>query len=356
MAADDQGEKTEQPTQRRRDEARREGQIAYSNELTGSLLLLVGIGLLWVFTDFVTQNLKGSMRLFLMNSYAIIEYVSVEVVIRRFVTALLSINGALMGITFVVALLVAGAQAGAVISLEAIQVKWEKLDPIKGVQRVLSLQGVMKGVQQGLKILMVGGVAYWVMYGRSAQIASLAFEDLGTSVAITWGMAIELLLAATIILVILGIGDYVFQKYRHEEQLKMSRSEIKDEHRSEEGDPQVRARRRQIQRELALKERMIQEVPEATVVITNPTHLAIALKYDRDETPAPICVAKGKGHFAKRIVATARENGIPVLERKPLAQALFKTVNVGDEIPPLLYIAVSEVLAYLFRLRAQNAA
>lgn len=356
MASDDQGEKTEQPTQRRREEARREGQVAYSAELTGSLLLLCGILLLWLFTDHFSGNLKGAMRLFLMNSYAPIEHVTLETVIRRLLSTILTVLGGFMSFIFCVALLVSAAQAGFGISLEAINVKWNKIDPLKGVQRVLSLQGLMKGVQQILKVGMVAGVAYWVVSGRTSEIASMSHLPLMGSVITTWNLAIQLLLAATIILLMLGIADYAFQKYRHEQQLMMSTSEVKDENRNEQGDPQVRGRRRQIQRELALKERMIREVPEATVVITNPTHLAIALKYDRNETPAPICMAKGKGHFAKRIVATAREHGIPVLERKPLAQVLFKTVNVGDEIPPVLYLAVSEILAYLFRLRSQNAA
>lgn len=356
MAADDQGEKTEQPTQRRRDEARREGQVAYSMELTGALLLLTGIATMWLFTEFISGNLKGIMRLFLFHSYAAIEYVSFEIVIRRIVSAIITLLGGFMAMTFIITLLGGVFQAGFIITFEAMEPKWNKLDPIKGLGKIFSLQGIVKGLQQILKVLFVAGAAYWVLADRTTTIASLSSVNLGTSVTFVWNTTLELLMAAAVILLILAVGDYVFQKYRHEEQLKMSRTEIKDEQRNEEGDPQVRARRRQIQRELTMKERMIQDVPEATVVITNPTHLAIALKYERDETPAPVCVAKGRGHFARRIVAKAKENGIPVLQRKPLAHALFQTVNVGDEIPPLLYVAVSEILAYLFRLRAQDAA
>ena len=355
--ADESGDKTESPTQRRRDEARRKGQVAYSQELTGSLLLLSGVLSIWLFGEYIAGNLSNAMKIFIENSYVTIERVSLQYVLKELVRYAVTIVGAFMAFSFVVALFANIAQVGFVISAEALEFNWEKLDPVSCLQKkVLSPAGLIRGLQQVLKISAIAAIAAWILWGRGEQFSNFQMMPLAESVGVTWGIAVQLLLATTTILLILAVGDFMFQKYRHEEQLKMSRQELKDEHKNEEGDPHVRARRRQLQRELAMKERMIQEIPKATVVITNPTHLAIALRYVPGEMSAPIVLAKGKGFQAKRIVKAARDHNVIVLERKPLAQALFKMVNIGDEIPPQLYYAVGEILAYLYLLKEQKAA
>ncbi len=351
MASEDDGQKTEAPSQRKRDEARRQGQVAYSPELTGTMLLMAAVITMWLYgADFTTQ-LREAMEQYIGNSHALIVHVGAFDALQDAVKRGLGIAGGFMATMFGIALLVNFAQVGFYFSTEAIEFKWEKLDPIGGMQKLFSVMGLMKGLQQVLKTTAVGAISCWLLWGREALVASLTDAPLLWSAKQTWAMALQLLLATTAMLMVLGAADYVYQWYRVENELKMSKQEMKDEHRNEEGDPHVRARRRQIQRELAQKRKMIRDVPKATVVITNPDHYAIALRYVRGENSAPVCLAKGTNHFALKIIAEAKKHGVTVIERKPLARALYKMVNVGDEIPNMLYIAVSEVLAYLYRLK-----
>jgi flagellar biosynthesis protein FlhB len=182
------------------------------------------------------------------------------------------------------------------------------------------------------------------------HIALLGSTQLAPAVGQAWAIVLRLVLAIAGSLVLLGVIDYFFQRWRHEQSLRMSRDQIKDETKREEGDPQVKGRIRRLQRETARK-KMYQLVKTATVVVTNPTHLAIALRYDRGQRAAPRVVAKGAGHVAKRIAGLARQHGVPVLERKSLAQAIFRAVKLNQEIPLALYHAVAEVLAAVYRLR-----
>jgi flagellar biosynthesis protein FlhB len=202
-----------------------------------------------------------------------------------------------------------------------------------------------------VKIVLVALVAWWLLRKRLPIVVSLAQVTLASTVTQAWKVIAELGMALAGTLVVLGLVDYAWQRWKLEQSLRMSRPELKDEAKREHGDPQVKMRVRKLQREAAQK-RMLKEIPKATVVITNPTHLAIALRYDRGTMPAPKLVAKGSGLVATRIVALARQHAVPVVERKPVAQALFKAVKVGQDIPTTLYQVVAEVLAYVFRLRA----
>lgn len=351
MASEDDGQKTEQPTQRKRDEARRQGQVAYSPELTGTMLLMAAVIVMWLYGDDFSSQLRTAMEQYLGNSHALIMHVGLLDLLQDAIKRGVAIAGAFMVIMFGIALLVNFAQVGFFISTEALEFKWEKLDPISGFQKIISVMGLVKGLQQVAKTAAVAAIAVWLMWGKEQQIAALTDAPLFWSASQAWSMALKLLIATTAMLMVLGGADYFYQWFRLENELKMTKQEMKDEQRNEEGDPHVRARRRQIQRELAQKRKMIRDVPKATVVITNPDHYAIALRYVRGENSAPICLAKGTNYFALKIIEEARKHGVSVVERKPLARALYKMVNVGDEIPHQLYIAVSEVLAYLHRLK-----
>ena len=208
----------------------------------------------------------------------------------------------------------------------------------------------MRGLVAVFKVGVVAAMAAWVLRGRAVQISTLGQNDLASASVQAWDIAIRLALAITAALAVLGVADYVFQRWRYEQSLRMSRQELKEELRREEGDPLMRGRIRKMQREAARK-RMMQDVPKATVVITNPTDLAIALRYERGTMAAPRVVAKGAGFVARNIVGLARRHSVPVVERREIAQALFKAVKVGQDIPAALYYAVAEVLAYLYRLR-----
>ncbi len=350
MAESDQ-DKTEEPTAKRRQDSRREGQVAYSSDLAGSVLMLIGALALWMGGGFVGQQLKAALRHYFTNTIYVLDASSASLFLNGVLFRVLQLGGVLIVVFFVASLGVGVAQAGVFFSFEALAFKGNKLNPISGMQKIFSSQGVMKAVFQILKVAAVAAVLFFVLSGDTNRILAMGQSTLAESVQETWDIAIKVFLIVAIVLAALGVGDFVFQKYKFEESLKMTKQEVKDEQKQSEGDPQVKGKLRAIQRELATRQRMMEDVPEATVVITNPTHIAVALKYDKVTAPTPIVLAKGQGFVAKRIAEIARDHSIPVVERKPVARALFSEIEVGDEIPVALYYAVSEVLAYVYRMR-----
>jgi len=259
--------------------------------------------------------------------------------------------GFTMALLFTAATVVGACQVGFQLTPHLLAFNWERLSPAQGWSRMLSMTSGVRGLVAVAKIVLVLAVAYWVLKSRAAEIGAVQQSTLMSTVGQAWKMAMHLALAVAGTLGVIGAADYVWQRWRLEQTLRMSRLEVKEEVKREEGDPQVKARVRKLQRDAATK-RMLQDVPKATVVLTNPTHLAVALRYERGVMPAPKVVAKGAGFVAARIVMLARRHGVPVLERKPVAQALFKAVKVGQDIPVTLYHVVAEVLAYVLRFRS----
>ena len=246
------------------------------------------------------------------------------------------------------------AQAGFHINTESLGPKWERINPTENWHKIASYEGMTRGGLSFVKVLILAAVSWWVLSDRGPQIGSLSDGALGRSIASAWGLSLEILIDISSVLLVMGCADYGLQWFRNEKRLRMSREELKRERKEDDGDPMILAKRRQRAREIANQRKMIQEVPKATVVITNPTHLAIALRYDRGVDAAPVVIAKGQDQFAFQIAQKARRHGIPVVERKPIARALYKSVKVGQEIPQNLFVAVSEVLAYIYRLRGTN--
>lgn len=355
MAGFQEFDKTELPTQRRRDEARAEGQFAYSMELINGLLLFGGtMGLSWI-----GLNLSRAMT---HDVHSHISRLPMDLTIDVVQSQISSLFGQGLQLTgwFLIGLFVIGlaanlAQAGFHINTESLGPKWERMHPAENWHKIASLQGAMRGGIALLKVATLVIVTWWVLGDRGGQIGALAEGMLGRSVSSTWALAIELLIDISAVLLAMGIADYGYQWFQNERRLRMTRQEMKDERKEDDGDPLLIAKRRQRAREIASQRRMIQEVSKATVVITNPTHLAVALRYSRGVDSAPVVIAKGRDQFALQIAAKARRHGIPVVQRKPIAQALFKTVKVGQEIPQALFLAVSEVLAYIYRLRGNTA-
>ncbi len=352
MADESEQSRTEAPTPRRREEAREQGHVAVSSELAAGLLLLAGVLALWYGAHSLAGALTVGARFALLSVAAPGDF-SVEQS-KAFMLALvgkgiqsLSIYWAML---FLVAFGVGALQVGFHVVPELLGPKWEKLSPAHGWQRIFSLAGMMRGLFALVKVAVVVGLAAWVLRGRSAQIMSFGDGQLAQAATEGWSLAMRLALTCAGGLAVIGMVDYAFQRWRYERGMRMTRQELKDEVKREEGDPQMRARLRKMQREMSRK-RMLQDVPGSTVVITNPTHLAVALRYERGKMAAPRLVAKGAGFVALRMVALARRHAVPVVERKPIAQALFKAVKVGQEIPATLYVVVAEVLAYVYRLR-----
>ncbi len=356
MAEQDEGlERTEQPTERRREEAREQGQFAFSTELANSLLLLAGA----TTVTWGSGTLVNGLHAVLQER---LRYLPVEMTSHEASHLMLSLAGRglelvgwLCGGMFVVGLGANLAQVGLRVNPDSLGPKWEKLDPINGWQRIMSLAGIARGIWAIVRVILISAVVWWVLRGADGIILSLPSGTLAESVSTTWDLASRMIVAVAGSLVAIGAGDYAVQWFRHEKSLLMSKQELKEEQKDEEGDPLLRNQRRQRARDIATQRRAISEVPKATVIIMNPTHFAIALRYERGVTSAPIVVAKGRDSFALQIAAKARRHGIPVLERKPLARALYKVTKVGQEIPQAMFLAVSEVLAYVYRLKGTMA-
>lgn len=351
---DQDGDKKHDPTQHRKQEARKQGQVAKSQDLGSALLLVVGIALIMTLgrslVDFLGQFtatqlggdawLNANTETFTSFTYQLLGDLARHV-LPMFVALML------------VAILVNVAQVGFMFLPDKLGLDFTRLDPIKGVQRIFNLQGFMRLGMGILKIAIATAVAIAVLWREVATIiglAGLATMDVATYLCdvVMWTS-----LKVAVALLILSLLDYAFQFWKHNQDLKMTDQELKEEMKNLEGDPQLIAKRKMIQRQLAM-DRMQDTVPGADVVVTNPTELAIAIKYDPESMEAPMVVAKGAGVMAQRIRRLALEHNIPIVEKKPLAQALYKEVDVNQFVPADKYAAVAEILAYVYQLKGKK--
>ncbi len=354
MAEEDPGQsRTEAPTQRRREEAREQGRVAVSQDLTATLLILAGILGLFLGTRTLGSGLLDGVRM----GMSVAPRHDLTTHETQALLAWTASRGALLiapllALLFVVALGATVLQVGFHVVPGLLALRPDRLFLAGGLSRLFSLAGVARALAAVLKLAAIGAIAYFVCSRRSRELMTLSQHSLPACVSIAWSMVLRLCLIIGFALLVLSAFDYGIQRFRLEQSLKMTRQELIEERKREEGDPQIKARIRKLGRELS-RRRMMRDVPRATVVITNPTHLAVALRYDKGTRSAPRVLAKGAGYVALRIVETARRHAVPVVERKPVAQALYKAVAVGQEIPMALYQAVAEVLAYLYRLRGE---
>jgi flagellar biosynthetic protein FlhB len=347
----DKESKTEDPTPRRREEARRQGQFPFSSELVGSAVLLTGVvGLSYIGADvwraMLTVFRQDLARAF-QPGFGIEE--AVDLMARtagRLLAALLPLFGLVTGVGIAANL----AQVGFQINTEKLAPNFDKLNPANGVSRLFSVAALVRGGLTLLKVVGLAAVAYLVLEGRAGVITSLGQGRLAGAAPAAWAVVLRLALYLTVAVAVVAVLDYFYQRYKFEQSLRMTKEEVKRELKEEEGDPLIKARLRQIARERT-RRRMLAEVPKATVVVTNPTHYAVALRYDSARVAAPVVVAKGAGLFARRIAELARASGVAVVERPPLARAIYTGVKEGQPIPGPLFRAVAEVLALVYRLR-----
>ena len=352
MAESESGqEKTEPATARRREQSREEGQVAKSQEVTTALLLIAGVASFYIYIDDYWTNLFDAAY-FYIGSCAItplsedsIHAVMMDVGMRTLLIVL-----PFFLIFFVVGVVANLFQVGFMLSSKVLQPKFSKLNPVSGIKRLVSARGGMELLKSIGKIFLIAPVMIYIVYSDIPEMMGLSGLGVKDGLIHIGYEALELALWAILILIILAIVDYVYQRWQHERDLKMTKEEVKQEMKDIQGDPQIKGRIRSIQREMARK-RMMEEVPSADVVVTNPTEYAVAIRYAPDVSPAPQVVAKGKHLHAKRIKEIANEHDIPIVENRPLAQSLYKLVEVGGVIPPDLYQAVAEVLAYVYRLQ-----
>jgi flagellar biosynthetic protein FlhB len=347
-------ERTEKGTGKRRSEARKRGQVANSREIPATLILLAALGVF----HFAGAHLFEQCAALVSEVFR-----SLHTIRLGTITAVSALAAdifqavILILLPFFVPFLVAGlvgnvAQIGFEIHGEALGLKFSSMNPIAGIKRIFSLRGLVELAKSVLKILFIGAIAYSVVSGYLKEFPALVRWDLGALWNFTAEVTFKIIFYVFLAMLVLSALDYIYQRWQYEESLKMTKQEVTDEHKQSEGDPKVKSRIRSLQQQTAYH-RMMSEVPKADVVITNPTHLAIALRFKPDEMTAPRVVAKGAGTIAERIRETAREHSVPIVENKTLAQTLFKMTELGDYIPVELYRAVAEVLAYVYRLKGK---
>ncbi len=352
MAESENGqERSEQPTPKRLDDARKKGQIARSRDFNTMMIIAVSATALIM----IGQSMVADISL-LMNTY--FQPTRTDIfdpigVIRWFYSAIfdgLWVIVPFLALTLVIALLAPIMVGGWAFSSEALAPKLSKINPIKGLKRVFSAKGLMELVKAMAKFLLVAAVALLVIGTNVSDYLSLGSMPKEAALAsagelITWAF-----LFLTVALMVIAAIDVPFQIYEHKKQIKMTLQEVKDEMKDTEGKPEVKSKVRQLQRQMA-EARMMEAIPEADVVVTNPTHFAVALKYDTENMAAPMVVAKGADFVASNIRQVATANEILLVETPPLARALYHSTEIGEEIPHGLYVAVAQVLAYVFQLR-----
>jgi flagellar biosynthetic protein FlhB len=355
--AEDMGDKTEQPSQKKLGDAREKGQIAKSVDLSGAVDL-IGAALLLAGSGALLLALGGAlMRNQLVSGVGseALDFKSTILMIRE-----AAIKCGLAMVPF----MIAAAGIAAISHILQVGFNWSghplipdlnRLNPVSGFQRVLSMKGIAKGLAGMLKLAVVGWVTWVLIKNQAPLIAALPAMGLASGMLMIGILAAKAAAWILVILLAIGVVDYGFNWWQHHKNLRMTKQEVKDEHKDMEGDPHLKGRRMKVMRQLA-QQRAQNVVPKADVIITNPTHFSVAIKYDQGKMGAPRVIAKGVDHLAFEIRKIAKAHDVPILERPPLARALYYAVDVGGEVPPEQYQAVAEVLAYVYRLKQRLAA
>jgi flagellar biosynthesis protein FlhB len=349
--ADNDQEKTEQATPKRQRESREEGQVIHSKEVSSAIVLLGAIVAFYAAGSWMVHRMAGVMQRYLGGLGAIsLRDDSLQALVINVMMDFALIVFPVMLATLVLGVAASVFQVGFTISTKSLSPKFSKLNPIQGIGRLFSLRSSVDVIKALAKILVLGGLAYSLIKGEMQALPLLIQMNVTDIWAFIGRVSLRICLYTFMAMAAIACLDYLFQWWQHQKDLRMTKQEIKEESRQAEGDPKVKSRIRSIQLEMS-RRRMMEGVPGATVVITNPTHLAIALKYDSKNMQAPKVVAKGAGFIAEKIKEIARSNRIPVVENKPLARAMFKAADVGAYIPLEMYRAVAEILAYVYRLK-----
>jgi flagellar biosynthetic protein FlhB len=351
------GEKTEPATQKKLSDARKEGKVAKSRELNSAFMLIALFLILKVFVSYIGETF---INLFPLVYNRIGDYVnpaevgftsqSVTAFVMQMVIQLLKCVWPFFLFGVLIAVVVGIMQVGWKVSTKPMEPKLSKFNPISGFKRIFSKESLFNLVMSVVKIAVIGLIAYLSIKNKANELFILYEISLNQAIALVGNIILNTGLRISIVYLFVGLADYVYQKHKFSEDMKMTKQEVKDEYKNTEGDPQIKGQQRRKMQE-ASQRRMMQDVPKADVVITNPTHYAVALKYDANTGSAPVVVAKGEDYLAQKIKEVARENHVEIVENKPLARMLYHNVDLGAEIPPELYQAVAEVLAAVYRMK-----
>lgn len=354
FAKDEGGEKTEEPTAKKIEDSRKEGQVAKSKEISSAGQLLAIFLCLKIFMSFTSQRLIGVFNEFWkeLHLFANDDFNSItvwQILLNAVIYILITCLPFLL-VAFAVAFLTQKMQFKWMVTSKPLMPKLNKMNPINGFKRMFSKQSLFELLMSIAKIAIFSYVSYSVIKDNIGILFSVYDLTIYDCLGILFDIVIELGIKISIVYIAISAGDLIFQKVKHKNDLKMSKQEVKDEYKNQEGDPKVKAQQKQRMQQ-ASRRRMMQSIPEADVVITNPTHFAVALKYDNTASQAPIVVAKGADYLAFKIKDIAREHDVEIVENKPLARMLYSNVEVGNEIPAELYQSVAEVLAYVYRIK-----
>lgn len=346
-------EKTEKATPKKRQDTRKKGQVAKSNDVTTALIILGIFLFLWFGGSFVVDRILALVK----HSYT--EFLNwdvteknIEVMFLSLTAEVVIILAPIMLIAFVFGIAANLMQVGFMFTGEPLKLDLKKIDPIKGAKKIFSVKALVELAKSILKITFISLVTGGLLWSKKEEVMFLSQKSVGQSAGFIGDTLVLVGMAVGITLLALSVLDYLYQKHDHEKQIKMSKKEVKDEHKNIEGDPQIKSKIKQKQREMSQR-RMMEEVPKADVVITNPTHYAVALRYDKEKTQAPIVVAMGVDQIAQNIKKIAKAHNIVQVENKPLARGLYAQSELGHVIPEKFFQAVAEVLAYVYKLNNQ---
>lgn len=352
--ADQAGDKTHDATPHRRQQAREQGQVAFSQDLGSAAILVAGASLLMMFGQGVVTA-SAEMMARQLGELSPLEYEVGDAAeqISQMAAPLIRALAPILGLLLLAAAMAVVLQVGLLFTPSRIAPDLQRLSPLAGLKRIFSLQGAMRLSFGMFKVIIVSVAATIVVYLNRREVLYASEMATGDMASFLVEIVLETALWSGGALLLLALLDYAFQRWKHEQDLKMTHQEVREEMKNLQGDPQIVARRRAIQRQMAMN-RIGEKVPQADFVVTNPTELAVAVQYDPTEMAAPIVVAKGAGVIAQRIRRLALEHNIPVIERKPLARLLYKNVEPGRPVPDESYAAVAEVLAYVYQLKGKK--
>ncbi len=344
-------EKTEEATPKKKQETRKKGQVAKSTDLNAALTIFILVLTLFWIRGYYGEKIKG----FIVHIYA--EELTKELthgqltyILKIFMTTFFETVAPVFVIAVIIGISANMAQVGFKITPESIKPKLSHLNPIEGFKRIFSKKALVEMTKAILKVMIVGFAVFIIVsnhFDNMLFMVDMGMEGISDLIA---NVLFQVAIGAALVFIVVAILDITYQKWEFKQRIKMTKHEVKQEYKQTEGDPLIKSKVREKQRKMAMS-RMMTQVPEATVVVTNPTHLAIALKYEDGVTDAPVVLAKGAGYVALRIIELAKESGIPVIENKPAAWSLYETVEIGQEIPFELYQLVAEILAALYRLK-----
>ncbi|MEG0259001.1 MAG: flagellar biosynthesis protein FlhB [Lysinibacillus sp.] len=346
------GEKTEKATPKKRQDARKKGQVLKSQDVSSAIVMLAVFIFLFFFAGSLGDNILALFKeTFIHNMH--VEVITIDSVMELFLETMIEmaiIIAPILIVAFLAALAANYLQFGFLFTTESMKFDLKKMDPIKGFKKIISVKAIVELLKSTLKITFIGGVTVMILWTNLDKVLALSFKSPWVTL-ITVGQLTSIMgIAASLVLLCLSLLDWVYQKYDYEKNLKMSKQDIKDEYKNSEGDPLIKSKIKQRQREMAMR-RMMSEIPSADVVITNPTHYAIALKYDETSMDAPKIVAKGTDFVAQKIKLIAKEHDIIMVENRPLARAMYDQVEIGDPVPDEFFKAVAEILAYVYRMQ-----